>query len=224
MYFFWKENIARPLGLEKKFLFGTEKTMGLHNCAVTGSDPWTKKIICGVVHDDNCRLMGGTAGHAGLFGTIEGVVELCLQMMNTWHDRGLYFPFSANTLRLFWQKKEGTTWLKGFDSPSPSNSSSGKYFQHPSVGHLGFTGTSFWMDLQREIIVVFLTNRVLSAQNNEKIRVLRPLLHDTVLKELVWGKLEKQLLCRVAMSVSKFYLRNISQIPDKTYFGRLGKE
>ena len=72
----------------------------------------------------------------------------------------------------------------GWDTPSPQGSSSGKYFSDNSVGHLGFTGTSVWVDLDKDIIVIFLTNRVHPTRNNEKIREFRPKIHDLVMEEM----------------------------------------
>ena len=72
----------------------------------------------------------------------------------------------------------------GWDTPSPKDSSSGRYFSANSLGHLGFTGTSVWMDLDRDVIVVFLTNRIHPTRNNEKIKAFRPRLHDLVMEEL----------------------------------------
>ncbi|SLM28961.1 hypothetical protein MTBBW1_1650003 [Desulfamplus magnetovallimortis] len=72
--------------------------------------------------------------------------------------------------------------VAGFDTPSPSGSSSGQYFSPESLGHLGFTGTSFWMDIQKELIVVLLTNRVHPSRKNDKIRQFRPMIHDLIVK------------------------------------------
>lgn len=180
---FWQKNINIPVMLEKELVFGDGIKRGLDNCAATGCDPSTDRILCGMVHDDNCRLMGGLAGHAGLFGTATGVLRLCTQLVDIWHNRITSLPISGEVFRLLCQKKEGSTWAHGFDTPSLSLSSSGKFFQQPSIGHLGFTGTSFWIDLNREIVLVFLTNRVLSRQSNEKIKLLRPMLHNAVLEE-----------------------------------------
>lgn len=180
---FWQKNINLPLFLEKELLFGEGIKRGLDNCAATGCDPCTDKILCGMVHDDNCRLMGGLAGHAGLFGTAAGVLQLCTHLVDIWHNRSTHLPISGEVFRLLCHKRAGSTWAHGFDTPSQLLSSSGKYFQQPSIGHLGFTGTSFWIDLKREIVLVFLTNRVLSEQSNEKIKLLRPMLHNAILEE-----------------------------------------
>jgi CubicO group peptidase (beta-lactamase class C family) len=71
----------------------------------------------------------------------------------------------------------------GFDTPSCTDSSAGQHFSAESIGHLGFTGTSFWLDLQREMAVILLTNRIHPNRANEKIKEFRPLLHDAVMEE-----------------------------------------
>jgi CubicO group peptidase (beta-lactamase class C family) len=76
------------------------------------------------------------------------------------------------------------TWALGWDTPGKQGSSSGKYFSRHSVGHLGFTGASLWMDLQKEVTVVLLTNRIHPTRKNEKIRRFRPRLHDRIMVEL----------------------------------------
>jgi CubicO group peptidase (beta-lactamase class C family) len=76
-----------------------------------------------------------------------------------------------------------STWALGFDTPASLDSSAGRYFSAKTIGHLGFTGTSFWLDLEREISVILLTNRVHPSRDNEKIKEFRPLLHDAVMEE-----------------------------------------
>ena len=88
-------------------------------------------------------------------------------------------------VREFWTKQSAVpngTWMLGFDTPSPQNSSAGKYFSPRSVGHLGFTGTSFWFDLDEEILIIFLTNRVYPTRENERLRSFRPLLHNLMME------------------------------------------
>ncbi|MFZ0243168.1 MAG: serine hydrolase, partial [Desulfobacterales bacterium] len=72
----------------------------------------------------------------------------------------------------------------GFDAPSPTGSSSGRYFSPATVGHLGFTGTSFWLDLRQSIGVILLTNRVHPNRTNDSIKSFRPRLHDAVMETL----------------------------------------
>jgi CubicO group peptidase (beta-lactamase class C family) len=76
------------------------------------------------------------------------------------------------------------TWALGFDTPTRPDSSSGQYFSDQSVGHLGFTGTSFWMDLEKGVIVILLTNRIHPTRANEKIRTFRPVVHDAVMNAI----------------------------------------
>jgi CubicO group peptidase (beta-lactamase class C family) len=76
-----------------------------------------------------------------------------------------------------------STWALGFDTPDSSGSSAGHHFSEETVGHLGFTGTSFWLDLQREMAVILLTNRIHPSRDNEKIKDFRPLIHDAVMEE-----------------------------------------
>ncbi|MBW1703731.1 MAG: serine hydrolase [Deltaproteobacteria bacterium] len=154
--------------------------------AATEDCPWRKKIVSGYVHDENAYALGGYSGHAGLFGTAEDVYALVNLLRGHYHgERGDYLK--RETVREFFTRQDlvkGSTWALGWDTPSPEGSSSGKYFSANSVGHLGFTGTSVWMDLDRDIIVIFLTNRVHPTRNNEKIKAFRPRIHDLVMEEL----------------------------------------
>ena len=87
-------------------------------------------------------------------------------------------------LQQFLLRPKGFERPLGFDAPSPQDSSSGRFFSKRSVGHLGFTGTSFWMDLERDIIVVLLTNRVHPTRSNQRIKKFRPVIHDAVMQVL----------------------------------------
>jgi CubicO group peptidase (beta-lactamase class C family) len=87
-------------------------------------------------------------------------------------------------VRLFFRRLSNADKALGFDAPALKNSSAGSYFSANSVGHLGFTGTSFWMDLDRFIIVIMLTNRVHPSRDNMVIKTFRPKLHDAVMKSL----------------------------------------
>ncbi len=180
---YWERKIIRPLGLEKGLFFGNKRKIGTGVYVDTGKCGWSQKRLCGIVNDDNCRAVGGVAGHAGLFGSIEAVLSMCENMLLQFRDVRQHPVYSGATLRKVLDIKHGT-WVFGFDTPSPGFSSSGRHFSAKSIGHLGFTGTSFWIDLQKEIVVVFLTNRVFYGDNLEAIKKLRPLLHDTIMKVL----------------------------------------
>ena len=183
---YFEMRVSEPLGLKDVLKFGPLSVRKEQlNCAATETEPWTHKWLCGVVHDDNSRVMGGVAAHAGLFGTAGGVLQLCNLLCETWQGRGRADLFSPELLRGVVTKREGATWTCGFDTPSASQSSSGKYYGPSSIGHLGYTGTSIWMDLPRGISVVLLTNRVHPSRKNQAIKMLRPQVHNIVMGNLL---------------------------------------
>ena len=94
---------------------------------------------------------------------------------------------NQETVRSFFSRQDISdvcTWALGWDMPSPKDSSAGKYFSEKSVGHLGYTGSSIWMDLENDVIAVFLTNRIHPTRENVRIREFRPILHDFIMKEV----------------------------------------
>ncbi len=156
--------------------------------AATEECPWRKKVLCGEVHDDNAYAVGGVCGHAGLFGTAEELYGLLRMILKAYQGEVETGIFRRELISVFLARQEsphGTTWALGFDTPSEEGSSAGRYFSRTSVGHLGFTGVSFWMDLERGIIVLLLTNRIHPSRANEKIRTFRPLIHDAVMETLI---------------------------------------
>ena len=170
---FIKNTVYTPLDLVNLF-FTPILYKQQHLCfASTGFCPHRKIKLKGQVHDENAYAMGGVAGHAGLFGSAEAVVKLLQVLMQSFH--GDAHMFDPEITRLFLKH------ALGFDRPS-TPSSSGQYFSKNSVGHLGFTGTSFWMDLDQNIIIILLTNRVSFNIRNNKIKLFRPVLHDAVME------------------------------------------
>jgi CubicO group peptidase (beta-lactamase class C family) len=156
--------------------------VGFKDVAATEDCPWRKTVLEGAVHDDNAYVMGGVAGHAGLFGNARGVYRLIGSLLDAYRGgdcRGIFDPV---LVRRFFERDPISKRPLGFDSPSATEASCGKYFSAKSVGHLGFTGTSFWIDLEKSITVVLLTNRVHPHRTNEKIKVFRPAVHDAVME------------------------------------------
>jgi CubicO group peptidase (beta-lactamase class C family) len=142
-------------------------------------------IIEGEVHDENAYVLGGVAGHAGLFGTARDVSILLLELLKTYLKKPSSDVFDTDTVRTFFQRHTNVgSYALGFDTPSRPDSSSGRHFSDQSVGHLGFTGTSFWMDLEKAVLVVLLTNRIHPTRKNERIVAFRLLFHDTVMDAL----------------------------------------
>ena len=142
--------------------------------------------ICGEVHDENAWAAGGVAGHAGLFGRGREVFALLAALYRAYQgEAGL--PFSPATVRRFLTPVAPGARALGFDVPSAeaAQCSAGRYFSPRSVGHLGFTGTSFWLDLELGQMVVLLTNRVhLGRDDKAKIQAFRPRFHEAASRAL----------------------------------------
>lgn len=155
--------------------------------APTERCPRRKRVLCGEVHDDNAHAMGGVAGHAGLFSNAKDIDTLAGHLRDCYLGRGEGHLIPPRLMRQLWTREgsvEGSTWCLGWDTPSPSNSSAGSRLSPASVGHLGFTGTSIWIDLERDRHVILLSNRVHPARTNEAIREFRPYIHDLIVEAL----------------------------------------
>jgi serine-type D-Ala-D-Ala carboxypeptidase len=177
----FREQVAVPLGIEAELLYCPSKAERLR-CAATEACAWRGgRIIQGEVHDEHCWLLGGVAGHAGLFGTATGVLRLCGAILDAWQGRaGEGVAWAAFVPQALQRQIADQTWCMGFDTPSSGASSSGRYFSPTSVGHLGFTGTSFWIDPERALLAVLLSNRVHPSRENLRIRQFRPRFHDAL--------------------------------------------
>jgi CubicO group peptidase (beta-lactamase class C family) len=139
------------------------------------------RIIQGEVQDENASVLGGVAGHAGLFSTAEDLAIFAHAMLN-----GGYPILRSLTIELFSRREsapEGTARALGWDTPS-APSQSGKYFSPRSFGHLGYTGTSLWIDPERQLSIALLTNRTWPDCQNQAIKQVRPAFHDAVMEVL----------------------------------------
>jgi len=179
---FSQKQIFKPLEAAP-LTFGMHYSQGnaLDKFAPSEEDPWRGRFLQGEVHDENAAALGGIAGHAGLFGTAQAVG----QVTKAWLDGYTGKPsiFRQDLVRQFVQAQPGTSWGLGWDTPSPP-SSSGQWFSRESFGHLGFTGTSIWIDPFRELEVIFLSNRVHPTRDNQAIKTFRPHLHDAIIQDL----------------------------------------
>jgi len=139
------------------------------------------RIIQGEVQDENAFVFGGVAGHAGLFSTAEDLAIFAETMLN-----GRNRILRPDTINLFTQRQStppNTARALGWDTPSlPSQS--GKYFGPRSFGHLGYTGTSLWIDPDRQLSIALLTNRTWPDCSNQAIKQIRPRFHDAVIEAL----------------------------------------
>jgi CubicO group peptidase (beta-lactamase class C family) len=139
------------------------------------------RIIEGEVNDENAFVMGGVSGHAGLFAPAIDVARFAECML-----RGGAPILQPTTVELFTRREVlpvGTSRALGWDTPSPP-SSSGKYFSTRSFGHLGYTGTSLWIDPERQLSVTLLTNRTWPDRGSQQIKIVRPLIHDAIVEAL----------------------------------------
>ena len=184
-----EEAIARPLGADPLIFCPTtgrrQPPLDISRIAPTEQDKWRNRLLRGEVHDENAAAMGGVAGHAGLFGTAESVLAVSGAWLRGYHggesilDRELVRQFTTRQ-----EPASQSSWALGWDTPS-APSSSGSCFSERSFGHLGYTGTSLWIDPLCELEVVLLSNRVHPSRKNEKIKVFRPRIHDLVYREFV---------------------------------------
>ena len=187
---YFNEAVAQPLGAQP-LCFNRVAATPRFRDALTGLsiaptewDDWRKRLLKGEVHDENAAAMGGVAGHAGLFGTAQSVLALSGAWLGVAHggrpllNRQLVQEFTRKQLL-----PAQSSWALGWDTPTVP-SSSGTHFSPESFGHLGFTGTSLWIDPRQKLEVVLLTNRVHPSRNNDAIRAFRPMIHDLVYREL----------------------------------------
>jgi serine-type D-Ala-D-Ala carboxypeptidase len=181
---FVNDEVFKPLCLENLFYQDLHEKKKIAKYAATEICPWRKSLIEGVVHDENAFAVGGIEGHAGLFGTTDDIHRLLKHIWSIYTDNFFKGLFPSDFVKVFLQRFNRFDRALGFDTPSDKNSSSGHFFSRDSVGHLGFTGTSFWMDLQRSIIIILLTNRIHPDRNNEIIKKFRPVLHDAIMSKI----------------------------------------
>jgi CubicO group peptidase (beta-lactamase class C family) len=177
---FCQREIFGPLGMTHT-TFNPAHT--LKNSIPPTADDHTFRhhIIQGQVQDENASVLGGVAGHAGLFSTAEDLALFAHAMLNG--GRPILRP---STVEIFSRRESapaGTSRALGWDTPS-APSQSGRYFSARSFGHLGYTGTSLWIDVERQLSITLLTNRTWPDCQNQAIKQVRPAFHDAVIEAL----------------------------------------
>lgn len=145
-------------------------------------------LLAGEVHDDNCHAAGGVLGHAGLFSTATDLSTFAAALVLSWRGERVKDGFHRDVVRELLSPSgvPGSTRRLGWDGPSPEPGASqaGDLWPRTGAGHMGFTGTSLWLDLPRARWVVLLTNRVHPSRDDERIRQVRPRVHDAVVRML----------------------------------------
>jgi beta-N-acetylhexosaminidase len=175
--------ILDPLGMEDTgYCPGEELRTRI---APTERDPWRGRLLRGEVHDENAFALGGVAPHAGLFGTAPDLARFAQMLLNG----GVYAHariVRRETLDLFTARAgvPDSTRALGWDTPSDEGSSAGDLFSRRSFGHVGFTGTSLWIDPERDLFLILLTNRVHPSRESEGIRAARAEVADAVIRGL----------------------------------------
>jgi CubicO group peptidase (beta-lactamase class C family) len=146
------------------------------------------RCIQGEVQDENAWLLRGAAGHAGLFSNVPDLLLFAAEVLASTRGNGCIFD--ASTIEIFSQRQVPPSGCRalGWDTPSP-NSSAGAHFSPHSIGHLGYSGCSLWIDLDAHIAAVLLTNRTWPDRGSQLIREVRPAFHDALRKELNSGSL-----------------------------------
>lgn len=145
-----------------------------------------KQVLRGVVHDENTWALGGISSHAGLFGSID---DLSAMAMNTRSQlMGIAkYKIRQKTAQVFATRSVPTEvgdWAMGYMMPSVENPSCGPHFSIHSIGHTGFTGTSFWYDPRNDLLVLALSNRVNYGRDNRRYVSLRPQIHSWIFESL----------------------------------------
>jgi CubicO group peptidase (beta-lactamase class C family) len=181
---FAEREIFQPLGLMSTVFCPPAQARGL--IPPTEEDTaFRRRRIQGEVQDENASVLGGAAGHAGLFSNVPDLLHFAREILRAAFGAGNARLFDAATVELFSQRQgpPGSSRALGWDTPS-GKSSSGRHFFPHSIGHLGFSGCSLWIDLEVGLAVALLTNRTWPDRQNLLIRQARPAFHDAVREAL----------------------------------------
>jgi len=177
-----KANIFNPLGMRNTEFRVAGRGTNRSIVPTEVDNDFRKRLVQGEVHDETAYILGGTAGHAGLFSTAEDLAKFAFMMANEGMHNGRQF-LKPETIKLFTTPHNpgSHTRALGWDTKSPEGySSAGQYFSANSYGHTGFTGTSMWIDPESKLFLILLTNRVYPTRDNKKLTPVRSDLADIV--------------------------------------------
>jgi CubicO group peptidase (beta-lactamase class C family) len=174
-------HVFRPLGMNETMY--RPDSMLLARVAPTEYDPWRQRKVHGEVHDENAYALGGVSAHAGLFSSGHDLTLFAQSLLRTY--RGEPGIVSTSTLRYFTTVQDSafSNRALGWEVPNGRNSA-GHYLSRHAFGHTGFTGTSIWIDPDRDLFIVLLTNRVNPTRENRRIASVRVALADAVASAL----------------------------------------
>ncbi len=176
---FLHEKLFSPMEMNRTMYNPSEEFL-YHVLPTEVDDYWRMTTVKGKVHDENAYMLGGVAGHAGLFSTAADVSKFLQMMLNKGTYAGKRY-FKESTVEDWTTKQtEQSTRGLGWDTKSEENSSFGTKFSMNSFGHTGFTGTSVWADKDNDVYVILLSNRVYPTRDNRKIIGFRRILSDAI--------------------------------------------
>lgn len=178
---FCPREIFAPLELTNTY-FCPPTSMRAQIPPTVNDTAFRKRIIQGEVHDEHAFVLGGYGGHAGVFSNAPDILHFAACILaegRTVNGTQLFKPATVHRFATRQSEPAGTARALGWDTPT-TPSSSGKDFSAASIGHLGYTGTSLWIDPERELAVVLLTNRTWPDRENRTIQTVRPAFHDAV--------------------------------------------
>lgn len=180
------ERIFRPLGMNDT-QYQPPVTLR-HRTVPTEFDNSRGGLLWGSVHDPNAYAIGGVAGHAGLFSTARDLATFSMALLNGGEGNGIRLVKPATIAR--WTARQGreSTRALGWDTPD-GGSSAGQFFSPWSFGHTGFTGTSIWIDPQKDLFVVLLTSRLNPTPSSSQYSVLRREVADAVHKAVLGARI-----------------------------------
>lgn len=176
-----EQMIFQPLQMSTTFFHKHNTPIRAGEYAATEFCDWRQKVICGEVHDENTYAMGGIAGHAGLFSTLDDIYTFMNTLQQCYHGDSDFLP--KPLVRQFFTNQhitEESTYALGWDTPSKVKSTGGTLLSPNSVGHTGFTGTSIWLDLRKKLLVLLFANRIHPSRQNHTFLNMRPKIHDAV--------------------------------------------
>jgi len=178
------DEIFHPFGMNDTFFQPVHGAKREGNFVATERCDWRGRVLCGEVHDENAYAMGGIAGHAGLFSTLDDIQRFMERLIACYEGRDATIP--QEIVAQFFRRQnlvQDSTRALGWDTPSRNmkeKASGGTIISERSVGHTGFTGTSIWFDPTRQLTIILLANRIHPSRQNHTFLNVRPRIHDTV--------------------------------------------
>ncbi len=175
--------VFEPLGMTST---GYLPPVGSPRVAPTEVDSWRGRLLRGEVHDENAARLDGISGHAGLFSSVPDLLTFAEWILDRWTD-GRVDRRTQGSVQTFAHRQNlvpGATHALGWDTPSPGGSA-GRLLSPGSIGHTGFTGTSLWIDPERQLAIVLLSNRVNPTRDNPRWAPVRAAIADLVMTTLL---------------------------------------